>query len=57
MFECLTNKEENEFCKKISVMVWFNANDYKDGKIMNSLYLDDELKDTFDALKKGLANF
>ena len=38
-------------------MVWFNANDYKDGKIMNSLYLDDELKDTFDALKKGLANF
>lgn len=57
MFECLTNKEKNEFCKKISVMVWFNANDYKDGKIMNSLYLDDELKDTFDALKKGLANF
>lgn len=53
MFKCLSNKEENEFCKKISVMVWFNANDYKDGLIMNSLYLADELTATFTALKEG----
>ena len=55
MFECLTNKDKNEFCKKISVMVWFNANDYQDGKILNSLYLDSRLTDTFAAFKEGFA--
>ena len=54
MFECLADKENNEFCKKISVMIWFNCNDYKDGLIMNSLHLDSSLTATFEALKKGL---
>lgn len=56
MFKCLANKEENEFCQKISVMVWFNANDYQDGLILNSLYLSNELTDTFLAFKEGFAN-
>lgn len=54
MFDCLSNKDENEFCKKISVMVWFNCNDYKDGLIMNSLHLDSSLTETHNALKEGL---
>lgn len=54
MFNCLNDKENNEFCKKITVMVWFNANDYKDGLIMNSLHLDSSLTDTFAALREGL---
>lgn len=53
MFECLANKDQNEFCKKISVMVWFNANDYKDNLIMNSLYLDSSLTESFNELKEG----
>ena len=53
MFDCLANKEENEFCKKITVMVWFNANDYKDGLIMNSLHLSSSLVDTHAAFKEG----
>ena len=55
MFECLTDKENNEFCSKISAAVWFNCNDYKDNLIMNSLYLDSSLTDTFAALKDGLS--
>ena len=55
MFDCLADKEKNEFCKKISAMVWFNCNDYKDGLIMNALYLDSSLTSTFNALKEGLA--
>ena len=55
MFDCLANKEENEFCKKISVMVWFNCDDIKDGVIMNSLHLDSSLTATHEALKEGLA--
>ena len=55
MFECLADKENNEFCSKISAMVWFNCNDYKDGLIMNSLHLDSSLEETFEELKEGLA--
>ena len=54
MFDCLLDKENNEFCSKISVAVWFNCNDYKDGLIMNSLHLDSSLVETFNELKKGL---
>ena len=54
MFDCLTDKENNEFCSKISAAVWFNYNDYKDGLIMNSLHLDSSLTETFEALKEGL---
>ena len=53
MFDCLANKEENEFCQKITVMVWFNANDYKDGQIMNSIHLDSSLTETHEAFKEG----
>lgn len=55
MFNCLSNKQDNEFCKKISVMVWFNANDYQDGLILNSLYLANELTETFAAFKEGFS--
>ena len=54
MFDCMADKENNEFCKKITAMVWFNCNDYNQGLIMNSLYLHSSLTETFQALKEGL---
>lgn len=57
MFECLLNKDKNKFCSKITAAVWFNCNDIVDGKVMNALYLDSSLSETFKALKEGLSHF
>lgn len=62
MFDCLKDKENNDFCSKITAAVWFNCNDYyydENGNtlIMNALHLDSSLTETFEALKEGLSYF
>ena len=66
MFDCLSDRENNEFCSKITAAVWFNCNDYitvydEEGNatryIMNSLHLDSSLTTTFEAFKEGLKKF
>lgn len=62
MFDCLLDKENNEFCRKITVAVWFNCDDvyydeYGNKVIYNALKLDSSLTLTFEALKNGLKNF
>ncbi|MEG1743217.1 MAG: hypothetical protein RR246_03525, partial [Clostridia bacterium] len=61
MFDCFENssKPGYEFAKKIKGAVWFSCNDYVtiDGKsyITNNLRLDEELTDTLNNFKDGLA--
>lgn len=57
MFKNFEN--DDEFCKRIKVAVWFSANDYAsvDGEsvITNYLKLDENIPETLAAFRKGLA--
>ena len=66
MFDCLSDRENNEFCSKITAAVWFNCNDYitvydEEGNkmkyVMNALYLDSSLTETFQAFNEGFKKF
>lgn len=61
MFDCFNNNQsaENAFCKNIKAAVWFSCNDYVDvdgtTMVVNYLQLDDELSETLQAFREGLA--